>query len=98
MAAMQRVAHSSVTTSGASSYGSCKGGGASGSEPGAHDQFPAGLRVLVVDDDVTCLRIVEQMLIRCRYYGPWPPSLFVFTLPLVNLDLLAVFLCVCVRE
>lgn len=72
MAAMQRVAHSSVSTSGASSYGSCKGGGvpgsASGAEAGVHDQFPAGLRVLVVDDDVTCLRILEQMLLRCRYY------------------------------
>jgi two-component response regulator (ARR-B family) len=88
MAAMQRVAHSSVSTSGASSYGSCKGGGvpgsASGAEAGVHDQFPAGLRVLVVDDDVTCLRILEQMLLRCRYYGPCPPNLFVFTLPLLN--------------
>ncbi|XP_039127162.1 two-component response regulator ORR21-like isoform X2 [Dioscorea cayenensis subsp. rotundata] len=31
------------------------------------DQFPAGLRVLVVDDDVTCLRILEQMLHKCSY-------------------------------
>lgn len=31
------------------------------------DMFPAGLRVLVVDDDFTCLRIVEQMLRRCSY-------------------------------
>lgn len=70
MAAMQRVTHSSVSTSVASSYSSCKGGVASGSvgEAGAHDQFPAGLRVLVVDDDVTCLRILEQMLNRCRYH------------------------------
>ncbi|KAK4477812.1 hypothetical protein RD792_017075 [Penstemon davidsonii] len=28
----------------------------------ASDQFPAGLRVLVVDDDPTCLRILEKML------------------------------------
>lgn len=33
------------------------------------DQFPAGLRVLVVDDDPTCLRILEKMLINCLYEG-----------------------------
>lgn len=33
------------------------------------DQFPAGLRVLVVDDDPTCLMIVERMLKRCHYEG-----------------------------
>lgn len=33
------------------------------------DQFPAGLRVLVVDDDPTCLRILEKMLRNCRYEG-----------------------------
>nr|CAD1826753.1 unnamed protein product [Ananas comosus var. bracteatus] len=32
------------------------------------DEFPAGLRVLVVDDDETCLRILESMLRRCRYH------------------------------
>ncbi|KAK4794794.1 hypothetical protein SAY86_012788 [Trapa natans] len=31
------------------------------------DQFPAGLRVLVVDDDPTCLKIVEKMLRTCHY-------------------------------
>ncbi|KAL9240265.1 hypothetical protein vseg_014507 [Gypsophila vaccaria] len=31
------------------------------------DQFPAGLRVLVVDDDPTCLIILEKMLRTCRY-------------------------------
>ncbi|KAL1556514.1 two-component response regulator ORR21-like isoform X1 [Salvia divinorum] len=30
-------------------------------------QFPMGLRVLVVDDDVICLRVVEQMLRKCMY-------------------------------
>ncbi|KAK4353722.1 hypothetical protein RND71_025916 [Anisodus tanguticus] len=30
-------------------------------------QFPAGLRVLLVDDDPTCLRILEQMLRKCHY-------------------------------
>lgn len=31
------------------------------------DKFPAGLRVLVVDDDPTCLTILEKMLRTCRY-------------------------------
>ncbi|RYR12896.1 hypothetical protein Ahy_B04g070183 isoform C [Arachis hypogaea] len=31
------------------------------------DQFPAGLRVLVVDDDPTCLMILEKMLKACLY-------------------------------
>ncbi|PHU18492.1 Two-component response regulator ARR14 [Capsicum chinense] len=31
------------------------------------NEFPAGLRVLVVDDDPTCLRILEQMLRNCHY-------------------------------
>lgn len=33
------------------------------------DQFPAGLRVLVVDDDPTCLIILEKMLRNCSYDG-----------------------------
>ncbi|XP_027344089.1 two-component response regulator ARR11-like [Abrus precatorius] len=32
-----------------------------------HDAFPAGLRVLVVDDDPTWLRILEKMLKKCFY-------------------------------
>ncbi|XP_031122410.1 two-component response regulator ORR21 isoform X2 [Ipomoea triloba] len=31
------------------------------------EQFPVGLRVLVVDDDLLCLRIIEQMLRKCKY-------------------------------
>ncbi|TXG57060.1 hypothetical protein EZV62_018373 [Acer yangbiense] len=61
MAALQRLGQSSLSTS-ASSYVSCKAGGMA-----VLDQFPAGLRVLVVDDDLTCLRILEQMLRRCLY-------------------------------
>ncbi|KAL3641906.1 hypothetical protein CASFOL_012721 [Castilleja foliolosa] len=34
---------------------------------GVSDQFPVGLRVLVVDDDPTCLVILEKMLIKCKY-------------------------------
>jgi CheY-like chemotaxis protein len=33
---------------------------------------PAGLRVLVVDDDPLCLKITEQMLKRCNYEGALP--------------------------
>uniref|UniRef100_A0A7N0UBJ4 Two-component response regulator n=1 Tax=Kalanchoe fedtschenkoi TaxID=63787 RepID=A0A7N0UBJ4_KALFE len=33
----------------------------------ASDRFPAGLRVLVVDDDPTCLAILERMLKSCLY-------------------------------
>ncbi|KAJ9153038.1 hypothetical protein P3X46_026527 [Hevea brasiliensis] len=62
MAALQRVASSVSAT--ASNYGSCKGAAA---DAVVSDQFPAGLRVLVVDDDITCLRILEQMLRRCLY-------------------------------
>ena len=31
--------------------------------------FPAGLRVLVVDDDLLCLKVVEKMLKTCGYAG-----------------------------
>ncbi|MCL7047996.1 hypothetical protein MKW94_025062 [Papaver nudicaule] len=31
------------------------------------EKFPAGLRVLVVDDDPTWLKILEKMLIKCSY-------------------------------
>ena len=96
------AAQSSVSTSGggggggggATNYASSKGVAASCASGTAatelvviSDQFPVGLRVLVVDDDVTCLRILEQMLRRCRYQGPCVrPSVVVFllTLPMVN--------------
>jgi CheY-like chemotaxis protein len=35
--------------------------------------FPYGLRVLVVDDDPTWLKILEKMLRKCSYEG-WNPS------------------------
>ncbi|XP_052191273.1 two-component response regulator ARR2-like [Diospyros lotus] len=34
---------------------------------GVSDQFPVGLRVLVVDDDSTCLMILDKMLRNCLY-------------------------------
>ena len=33
--------------------------------------FPAGLSVLVVDDDLLCLKVVEKMLKTCGYAGTW---------------------------
>ncbi|XP_042008320.1 two-component response regulator ORR21-like [Salvia splendens] len=39
----------------------------SGGKLEVSQQFPVGLRVLVVDDDVICLRVVEQMLRKCLY-------------------------------
>jgi hypothetical protein len=35
----------------------------------AVDEFPAGLRVLVVDDDPICLMILDRMLRQCSYQG-----------------------------
>lgn len=35
---------------------------------------PAGLKVLVVDDDLLCLMILERMLRQCKYAGEWPLS------------------------
>ncbi|KAG7545425.1 Homeobox-like domain superfamily [Arabidopsis suecica] len=32
------------------------------------DQFPVGMRVLAVDDDQTCLRILQTLLHRCQYH------------------------------
>lgn len=44
--------------------------------------FPAGVRVLVVDDDFTWLKIVEQMLTRCNYSGKQTPLLILLLLQL----------------
>lgn len=43
----------------------------------ATDTFPVGLRVLVVDDDIVCLRILEQMLRKCKYSGVLPQTPFI---------------------
>ncbi|KAL8241942.1 hypothetical protein R6Q59_012244 [Mikania micrantha] len=51
-----------------SSFGPGSGSLSCKPETGVSDQFPVGLRVLVVDDDVTCLKILEQMLRRCSYH------------------------------
>ena len=33
------------------------------------ESYPIGLKVLAVDDDPLCLKVVERMLKRCRYDG-----------------------------
>jgi hypothetical protein len=40
-----------------------------GKEPAvvAEDNFPDGLRVLAVDDDPVCLRVLEAVLRQCNY-------------------------------
>ncbi|KAL4592373.1 hypothetical protein LXL04_005365 [Taraxacum kok-saghyz] len=50
-----------------SSCASWKSVGAGAGAGHVPDQFPAGLRVLVVDDDPTCLMILEKMLKNCNY-------------------------------
>ncbi|KAG9444505.1 hypothetical protein H6P81_015845 [Aristolochia fimbriata] len=60
MTTVQKLPVSTLST--ANSYGPSKADGR-----GLSNQFPAGLRVLVVDDDTTCLKILEQMLRKCSY-------------------------------
>ncbi|VAI92838.1 unnamed protein product [Triticum turgidum subsp. durum] len=36
-------------------------------EDAAEDKFPEGLRVLAVDDDRVCLKVLEALLRRCKY-------------------------------
>lgn len=42
--------------------------GGSGGEDGHWDRFPVGMRVLAVDDDRTCLKILESLLHQCHYH------------------------------
>ncbi|PKU79069.1 two-component response regulator ORR22 [Dendrobium catenatum] len=41
--------------------------GIMGREEGPGDNFPVGMRVLAVDDDPICLKVLETLLIRCQY-------------------------------
>lgn len=68
MAALQRVAQPNMATS-VTNYASCKANCALSMEKVVPDQFPVGLRVLVVDDDIITLKIIEQMSLKCHYRG-----------------------------
>ncbi|MED6172267.1 hypothetical protein PIB30_048509 [Stylosanthes scabra] len=54
-------------SNGSGSMSTVTSGAALKSTGAISDQFPAGLRVLVVDDDPTSLMILEKMLRICRY-------------------------------
>jgi hypothetical protein len=57
-------------SAGGSSSGRNQGGGGET----VVEMFPSGLRVLVVDDDPTCLMILERMLRTCLYEGSYPKT------------------------
>lgn len=40
-----------------------------GDEDSGNDPFPVGMRVLAVDDDPLCLKVLESLLRRCQYHG-----------------------------
>lgn len=40
-----------------------------GSSGNDFDEFPKGMRVLAVDDDPTCLKLLEGLLRKCQYHG-----------------------------
>lgn len=48
-------------------------GGLSGDKK---NEFPIGMRVLAVDDDQVCLKLLENLLRRCQYDGTF--TLFIF--------------------
>ncbi|KAJ3695557.1 hypothetical protein LUZ60_000934 [Juncus effusus] len=39
-----------------------------GGRMGSRDQFPIGMRVLAVDDDPVCLKLLETLLLKCNYH------------------------------
>ncbi|XP_039031806.1 two-component response regulator ARR12-like [Hibiscus syriacus] len=42
--------------------------GGSNVEDGGKDRFPIGMRVLAVDDDSICLKVLENLLRKCQYH------------------------------
>ncbi|CAL9781098.1 unnamed protein product [Musa acuminata subsp. burmannicoides] len=55
------------TSSGKATASSSTGPPDAAAGGGMPTEFPAGLRVLLVDDDATCLKIIEMMLLKCHY-------------------------------
>ncbi|KAF8389191.1 hypothetical protein HHK36_025884 [Tetracentron sinense] len=55
------------------------------SEDESKDRFPVGMRVLAVDDDPTCLRVLETLLRRCQYHGLILLFYFIIFFVLLNL-------------
>ncbi|KAH7855276.1 hypothetical protein Vadar_023141 [Vaccinium darrowii] len=41
-----------------------------GSNVSKNDRFPVGMRVLAVDDDQVCLKLLDDLLRKCQYHGP----------------------------
>lgn len=60
-----------------------------GEEDASNDRFPVGMRVLAVDDDPTCLKLLENLLRRCDYHG-----LTFYNLFIVSLQFLCIFFCI----
>ncbi|KAG1334871.1 hypothetical protein COCNU_03G009900 [Cocos nucifera] len=72
MATVQQMPLSSM------GMGSVYGGSSSKVNEPMPKDFPMGLRVLVVDDDTTCLKVLERMLLECHYNGELVSVLFFF--------------------
>lgn len=41
-------------------------------EDADQDRFPVGMRVLAVDDDPICLKLLDTLLRKCQYQGLFP--------------------------
>ena len=54
------------------------------------DRFPIGMRVLTVDDDPTCLKLLDGLLRKCQYQGYLSSNHFNF-----DYLILGLFFCFC---
>jgi two-component response regulator (ARR-B family) len=48
------------------------------------DRFPVGMRVLAVDDDPICLKVLNTLLQKCQYHGLLPSCFYVFAFGFVE--------------